>query len=106
MKAQHQDETEARDREEEGRQPRREEGDGPSHAVDVVLLGGAAGGVDEDDRARLDVGGVEGADEELVVRAVDGVTALERHHILHRRSSSEDNRSAGEDAAREWAVGQ
>ncbi len=43
----------------------------------------AAGGVHQAYRPRVaDVARVEGADEELVVRAVDGVAALERQDVL------------------------
>ena len=51
-------------------------------AGDVVGLGGAAGGMDEDDAALPDEGIVEGAGEELVVRPVDGVAALEGDDVL------------------------
>ena len=54
----------------------------PRDTIDVVLLCGPACGVDEHHRAFLDVGSIEGADEQLVVRTVDWVPALERHHVL------------------------
>ena len=44
-------------------------------------LRGAAGGVHEHHAVAGDVGRVQGADEELVVCAVDGVAALERHDV-------------------------
>jgi hypothetical protein len=49
---------------------------------DVVVLGGAAGGVHQHHCAAAHVGGIEGAGEQLVVGAVDGVAALEGHHVL------------------------
>mmetsp|Transcript_22925 Transcript_22925/g.43643 ORF Transcript_22925/g.43643 Transcript_22925/m.43643 type:complete len:264 (+) Transcript_22925:71-862(+) len=48
---------------------------------DVISLGGAAGGVHEDHGPVAHVVGVKRAGEELVVRAVHGVAALERHHV-------------------------
>jgi len=48
---------------------------------DVVRLGRAAGGVDEDDAVLADKGIVEGAREELAVRPVDGIVALEGNPI-------------------------
>ena len=65
-------------------------------------LGGPAGGVDEADGVGADVGGVEGADEELVVCAVDGVAALERQHVapLWQRRANLRRRRAREHALR------
>ena len=54
----------------------------PDVAGDVVGLGRAAGGVDEDDAALADEGIVEGPGEELVVGPVDGVAALEGDDVL------------------------
>ena len=51
-------------------------------ARDVVVLGGAAGWVDQADGALSDVVRVEGAGEELVVGLVDGVAALEGEDVL------------------------
>ena len=48
-------------------------------------LRGPAGRVHEADGARADVVGLQRAREQLVVRAVDGVAALEGQHILARR---------------------
>jgi hypothetical protein len=69
----------------------------------VDHLGRAAGGVDEADGVRADVGRVEGTDEELVVRAVDGVAALERQHVapLRQRRAYLRRRRAREDALRQ-----
>ena len=53
-----------------------------NRAGDVVVLGGAAGGVHENHALITHVGGIEGSGEELVVRTVDGVAALEGHHVL------------------------
>lgn len=44
-------------------------------------LGGADGGVDEAHAIFTDVLSVQSTCEELVVRTVDGVTALERHNV-------------------------
>mmetsp|Transcript_8393 Transcript_8393/g.35099 ORF Transcript_8393/g.35099 Transcript_8393/m.35099 type:complete len:460 (-) Transcript_8393:4-1383(-) len=51
-------------------------------AGDVVVLRGTHRGVHERDRALAHVVRVERAREELVVRAVNRVAALERHHVL------------------------
>jgi hypothetical protein len=48
-------------------------------------LRGPAGRVHEADGARADVVGLQRAREQLVVRAVDGVAALEGQHVLARR---------------------
>ena len=59
---------------------------GEAHlAGDVVLLGGATGGMHQHHRLAADVGGLEGPGEEFVVGPVDGVAALEGHHVLSRR---------------------
>mmetsp|Transcript_16062 Transcript_16062/g.39988 ORF Transcript_16062/g.39988 Transcript_16062/m.39988 type:complete len:408 (+) Transcript_16062:224-1447(+) len=50
-------------------------------AGDVVVLGGAAGGVHQAHAALAHVGRVQRADEQLVVRPVDGVAALEGQHV-------------------------
>jgi hypothetical protein len=49
---------------------------------DVIGLGGAAGGVDEHDGTGAEDGVVKGSGEELVVGAVDGVSALEGNNVL------------------------
>ena len=54
----------------------------PHGAVDVVGLGGAAGGVHHHDTLGAHTLVVEGAGEELVVRAVHRVAALERDDVL------------------------
>mmetsp|Transcript_19342 Transcript_19342/g.43698 ORF Transcript_19342/g.43698 Transcript_19342/m.43698 type:complete len:458 (-) Transcript_19342:75-1448(-) len=53
----------------------------PYHAGDVVRLGGAAGGVHQHHGAGAQHGVVQCAREQLVVRAVDGVAALEGHNV-------------------------
>ena len=54
-------------------------GRGQSH------LSGATGGVDKADRPLPDIGGLQRADEELIVGLVDGVAALEGQHVLALR---------------------
>ena len=49
---------------------------------DVVLLSGTAGGMNEHHSVVTDVLCMQGTGEQFVVRAVNGVTALERHHVL------------------------
>ncbi len=54
-------------------------------------------------RTLTNVGCVQGADEELIVRTVDGVAALEGKNILARRQCGADLRrgGTGEDALRQ-----
>ena len=54
-------------------------------AARVGHLGGTAGGVDQADRVATDIGRIQGADEQLVVGAVDRVAALERQHVAPLR---------------------
>mmetsp|Transcript_7158 Transcript_7158/g.25944 ORF Transcript_7158/g.25944 Transcript_7158/m.25944 type:complete len:411 (-) Transcript_7158:345-1577(-) len=53
----------------------------PDDARDVVVLGGAAGRVDQDHAVVPDVLGVQGPGEQLVVRLVHRVAALEGHDV-------------------------
>jgi hypothetical protein len=53
----------------------------PHGTRNVVILGRAAGGVDEADGLLAHIRRLEGADEELVVRPVNRVTALEGQHV-------------------------
>mmetsp|Transcript_37207 Transcript_37207/g.51638 ORF Transcript_37207/g.51638 Transcript_37207/m.51638 type:complete len:266 (+) Transcript_37207:435-1232(+) len=57
-------------------------------AWDVVILSGPAGRVHQADGVVLDVLCVQRACEELVVRPVDRVAALECHHVRSRRELS------------------
>ena len=52
---------------------------------DVIILGGAAGGVHQAHGALLDIVGLQGADEQLVVGTVDGVAALRQQQGAHTR---------------------
>ena len=51
-------------------------------AGNVIVLGWATGGVHQHHAALAHVGGLEGAGEQFVVGAVDGIAALEGHHVL------------------------
>ena len=62
----------------------------PNSPRDVISLCRPAGGVNEDDRVVTEVGGVQGASEELVVGTVDGVSALEGDDILPCREHGPD----------------
>ena len=72
-------------------------------AGDVVVLRGADGGVHEADGALGDVVRVERAREELVVRAMDRVAALEGQDVLADRQR---RAHLGRRRAREGALGQ
>ena len=71
-------------------------------AGDVVVLGRAHGGVHQANRALAHVLGVESAGEELVVRPVDGVAALEGDDVLALGEHGANRRGIG---AREGARG-
>ena len=65
----------------------------------MLHLRGAAGGVHEADSALAHIGRIQRADEQLIVRLVDRVPALERQHILplRQRGAHLCGRRAGED---------
>ena len=71
-------------------------------AWNIVLLGGPTGGVDQHDGILADVLGVQCAGEELVVGAMNGITALECHHVFAVGEAGSDLRwrFAGEDTLR------
>ena len=68
----------------------------------VVVLGGAAGGMNQHHALIAHVGGIKRTGEQLVVGAVDGVAALERNHVLAlgQVGAHFSRRFAGEDALR------